>query len=408
MLKFPSLSQVFAGWIETRPHGVVIGSNFNQTASHSVDICIVTNCAFIGGNASTTVTELQAFSRAGLSAIIVHCPVKRSRWKRRWVAERFLPFMNQIVLASDVENIKCRTLIARGPRMVMTSAFRGLMKRIHAERALYVVNNSAWSEDGKPLFNWAALHQRVAEFGGPYSNIYPISPLIREECKTALLNSSCPDLLAPIDWPPAFEIEEFPFSPRPHLSPPISIGRHGRDHEGKWLEDVDELRGAYPCRSDLVVQIMGGAETVRKRLGNLPPNWAVKPFGAMGVAQYLAALDIFVNFPARTRDEAFGRTVIEAVLSGVPAVLPPAFASTFGDLALYCEPCHVATVVDRIAGDDKGRLHYVAACRQEAIERFGSDTLLNRLSPRELEAVYSPRLDKKSRDFRERMMHGLK
>lgn len=400
--------QLLNRWVESPPNGVVEASNFRQGDTFSVDVCIVTNCAFVGGNASTTVTELEAFSAAGLTTIIVHCPVKRSRWKRNWVAERFLPFMDDIVQAHKVKHIKCQTLIARGPRMVMTPTFRNLMRRIHGERALYVVNNSAWSENGKPLFNWPALHRRVARIGVPRSSVYPISPLIRAECRKVLSKSAAPDLLAPIDWPPAFKVDDFPFAPRPRLTAPIVIGRHARDHEGKWLEDVGELRAAYPCRKDVLVKIMGGAETVRKRLGDLPANWVVEPFGTRGVADYLSQLDVFVNFPARARDEAFGRTIIEAVLSGLPAILPPAFESTFGDLALYCEPHQVAELIERLASDDQGRIHYINACRSEAAERFGSHTLLKRLQSSDSKEAYSPRLDEDSQDFRRRMMRDFK
>ncbi|AJD42372.1 glycosyltransferase protein [Rhizobium gallicum bv. gallicum R602sp] len=404
MPRYLSLRRLFARWIEPPPSGVVEASNFRQGDTFSVDICIVTNCAFVGGNASTTVTELRAFTAAGLTAIIVHCPVKRSLWKRNWVAERFLPFMDKIVPADNVKYIKCQTLIARGPRMVMTPIFRNLMKRIDGERALFVVNNSAWSENGKPLFNWPALFRRVARIGVPHSNIYPISPIIREECRRVLSKSAGPDLLAPIDWPPAFKIEDFPFAPRTHLTAPVVIGRHGRDHDGKWLEDAEELRAAYPCRTDIVVKIMGGAETVKKRLGALPSNWVVEPFGTTGVGDYLSQLDVFVNFPARTRDEAFGRTIIEAVLSGLPVILPPAFEPTFGDLALYCEPHQVSGLIDRLVSDDHGRIHYINACRREAAERFGSHTLLKRLKTRDTDGTYSPTLDGGSQAFRRRMM----
>ena len=407
MPRYLSLRRLLTKWIEPPPTGVVEASNFRQGDTFSVDVCIVTNCAFVGGNASTTVTELRAFSAAGLTTIIVHCPVKRSLWKRNWVAERFLPFMDNIVPAHDVKFIKCHTLIVRGPRMVMTPVFRNLMTRIQGERALYVVNNSAWSENGKALFNWPALHRRVSKIGVPHSHVYPISPIIRDESRRALSNSAAPDLLAPIDWPPAFEVDNFRFAPRPRLTAPIVIGRHARDHEGKWLEDAGEIRAAYPCRNDIVVKIMGGAETVRKRLGALPPNWVVEPFGTRGVADYLSQLDVFVNFPARARDEAFGRTVIEAILSGLPVILPPPFEPTFGDLALYCEPHQVAELIERLASEDQGRIHYIKACRSEAAERFGSHTLLKRLRSGGSKQASPPTLDGDSQDFRGRMMRDL-
>lgn len=402
-----SLSATIARWashLQPPPHGVVAASNFRDGGDISVDVCIVTNCAFVGGNASTTITELEALSAQGLTCVIVHCPVKRSVWKRDWVAERYLAVMDYVVPSHAVNDLKCRTLIVRGPRMAMTPAFKSLTGRIEAERTLYVVNNSAWSENGKPLFNWDALHQRVAEIGFPKSKIYPISPLIRSEAERSLDDPRSPRLLASHDWPPAFRHEDFPYTPKPVLNRPLVIGRHGRDHEGKWLENPEELQAAYPNRSDITVSILGGAEVPRQRLGSLPSNWVVKPFGASGVAEYLSQLDVFVNFPARKRDEAFGRTIVEAVLCGVPVVLPPAFETTFGELAIYCQPHEVSRVIDRLSADDNGRMHFVEACRREAAERFGAHTLRNRLEVEPAADAYLPKLDEVAREFRRRVM----
>lgn len=383
------------------PRGVVEGRGFAAGGDIVADVCIVTNCAFVGGNAATTLTEFLTLQEAGQKVVIVHCPVKRSPWKRLWIAERFLPHIGAVVPAHRVRSLRCRTLIARGPRMVMTPAFARLARRIKAERALYVVNNPARDERGKALFDWPGLHRRVARIGLPRSLIHPIGPVIRAESERAMRGSSAADLLSPEDWPPAFRVAEFPFAPRQRLSAPVVIGRHARDHAGKWLEDPAELAAAYPDRADIRVSIMGGAETARRRLGGLPRNWTVQPFGTAGVGDYLGSLDIFVYFPARTRDEAFGRTIIEAVLCGLPVILPPFFESTFGELALYCEPADVESLIDAILVHDGERLHHVTACRAEAIRRFSTDTLLRRLAG---EVVLPGTLDARARAFRQAVM----
>lgn len=383
------------------PPGVVMAKRFREGGDIDADVVIVTNCAFVGGNAATTITEYLTLRDAGLDVVIVHCPVKRSPWKRHWVAERFLPHLDRIVPAHAVRSLRCRTLIARGPRMVMTPNFARLMRRVTADRALYIVNNSAWNESGKPLFDWPGLHRHAAADGTRQSLIYPISPVIRAESDKALHGTSIPDRLSVEDWPPAFRTDTFHFHPRPALTAPIVIGRHARDHASKWLEDPAELAAAYPARDDIAVSIMGGAATAERRLGALPANWTVHPFAPSGVEGYLADLDIFVYFPARTRDEAFGRTIIEGILSGLPAILPPFFEATFGDLALYCEPDQVAGVIKRIAADDAGRLHYLTACRDEAAARYGTDTLLRRMTG---EVIVPPGLDARARAFRQAVM----
>lgn len=54
------------------------------------------------------------------------------------------------------------------------------------------------------------------------------------------------------------------------------------------------------------------------------------------------------------------------MLSGLPAVLPAAFAAAFDDLGLCCEPEEAEGVIARLAEDDAGRLHVFQACRREA------------------------------------------
>lgn len=403
MKSFSSLWALFNGKAARLPSGVSVGRSFRDGGDIDADVCIVTNCAFVGGNAASTLTEFQALRDAGLSVVIVHCPVKRSPWKRYWVANRFLPYLDAIVPAHEVQNLRCRTLIARGPRMVMTRNFARFVTRITAHRALYIVNNSAWNEQGKPLFDWQSLHRRVANTGLPRSQIYPISPIIRAEGKKALEGIGVPDLLSPEDWPPVFKMSGFEFRPRPRLTPPIVIGRHARDHLSKWLEDPSELAAAYPNRPDIRVSIMGGADTAKRTLGRLPGNWIVSPFGTSGVEGYLADLDIFVYFPARTRDEAFGRTIIEAILSGLPVILPHFFEPTFGELALYCEPQDTAGLIDRISAHDVERLHYVGVCRDAAAARFSTDTLLRRMRG---DVVLLPKLDARAKAFRQEIMRG--
>lgn len=386
------------------PPGVVTASKFRRGGKIEVDVCIVTNCAFAGGNASSTLTELEQFLAQGLSCVIVHCPVKRSPWKRYWVAERYLEFSDHIVPSHAVRALKCRSLIVRGPRMAMTPTFKRLAKRIDTQQTIFVANNSAWSENGKPVFSWDGLHRRIAEIGLPQSRIYPVGPVVRLEAETSMAEAQGKAFLAADDWPPAFKLDAFPFKPKSRFQNPIVVGRHGRDHDGKWLEDPKELQRAYPDRSNITVSILGGANVPRQRLGALPDNWVVKPFGASTVVDYLSQLDVFVYFPSWIRDEAFGRTIIEANLCGVPVVLPPAFRTTFGDLAIYCHPDDVSRTIDRLSADDKGRLHYLEACRREASRRFGAHTLSRRLEMQPVDDGFPPVLDEEARKFRKKIM----
>ena len=96
------------------------------------------------------------------------------------------------------------------------------------------------------------------------------------------------------------------------------------------------LLRAGACRTALSlirhrdVRFLGGARHARARLGRWPWNWRVAPFGALDVQDFLAGLDVFLHYPDPDYVEEFGRAPMEAMAAGVPVILPPEFAPTFG------------------------------------------------------------------------------
>ncbi|WP_386176731.1 glycosyltransferase [Sulfitobacter sp. R86518] len=385
------------------PSGLTLATDMHPGGTIDVDVCIVTNCAFPGGNAATTITELQALKAAGLKVLIVHCSMRRSRWKWRWIAERFLPVQEYVASSTDIDSIKCKSLIVRGPRMTMSSAFQKLASKIKPEHAIFVVNNSAWNEDGRPIFSWPDLHRRVDSLPWRRKEVCPTGPIIRAESARDSEGTDAPDTLSTRDWPPVLDEDAFDFAPRTTMQEPIIIGRHARDHFGKWLEDPEDLLAVYPADDPVLrVSILGGADTVGKILGKIPNEWDVLPFGLAGVQDYLATLDVFVNFPSAERHEAFGRTIVEAILSGLPVILPPRFKATFGDLAFYCGPEEVRGVIERLASDDKGRLAHVTACRDLAASLYCAPSLVRRL--REGTNVAQPSLESSQKAWRAGIM----
>jgi glycosyltransferase involved in cell wall biosynthesis len=99
----------------------------------------------------------------------------------------------------------------------------------------------------------------------------------------------------------------------------------------------------------------------------------------MRPTDYLRELDVFVYFPHPDLNEAFGRTILEAMFAGVPCLLPRRFSETFGDLALYCEPADVRGVLSRLAADDAGRLQFVRWVRSQVDDHFETTALLQRI-----------------------------
>lgn len=256
------------------------------------------------------------------------------------------------------------------------------MANIHADRAVFVVNNSAWRPNGEAVFDWKRLLKTVASFGFSDSKVYPLGPAIRAESAVHLIEFS--HLISLEDWVPTCDSSHIVFNPRHMMMAPYVVGRHGRDGPEKWHESKKALEGAFPKSSAFKIYILGGAEKAQTTLGHLPDNWVVYPYGAMAVADFLQRLDVFVYFPHSDLNEAFGRTILEAMFAGVPCVLPHRFAETFGNKAFYCDPEDVRGVVDRLAEGDRQRLEFVTEVHRQMVAQHDSLSLLDRVPEFEL------------------------
>lgn len=340
------------------------------------DVCIVTSLTFPGGNTSSTIDEIQTFIDAGLSVSIVHCPVAAHmrRLSKPPTADKYEPFRDRVFEWYDIESIECAHLIARHPRVITSPCFKRLLGKIDAGHLWYVINNAQKHALGQDVYNPKALRRVVSSHLPDRTAVVPISPAIRSELMALL-----PDVrLSDADWHPTFDAELYRGEVADHLAHPVAIGRHARDSVDKWLEDPSGLSAAYPGSDKYIVRILGGAAVATDILGSLPSNWDVLPYGSITAQDYLVRIDIFVNFPHSNLREAFGRTVIEAIMHGRPAILPPSFEPNFGDLAYYCEPHAVETLIDRMVAcwPDIRRLQ--KAAQDLVLERFASTAVKDR------------------------------
>lgn len=130
------------------------------------------------------------------------------------------------------------------------------------------------------------------------------------------------------------------------------VGRHSRDHYSKWPDTSASLLQVYPDDPNFDVRVMGGAEVPQRLLGGgLPVNWTVYGYDEVEVRSFLFQLDFWVYFHHPVLVESFGRAVLEAMATGCVVVLPPHFADTFGDGALYCEAAEVESTITALWKD---------------------------------------------------------
>lgn len=342
------------------------------------DVAIVTNLRFPGGNASSTLDEIRVMRAHGLRVALVHCPVTRDI--ARTISDRYRPYADLIVDWPRLESLSVQCLIVRHPAVVVAEPFRRIVDRLRARHAFVVVNNAQLRADGRRVYDIAEMVGIARRIATPRLQFCPISPLMRAELVeyTARTGDALP--LPAQDWTPTLDPADYLQDPKPQFGSAVRIGRHGRDGAEKWHEDPAVLLTVYGERPDREVVILGGALQAQKRLGTLPGNWTVHGFGTVSPRDYLAGLDVFVYYPQSTLVEGFGRTVAEAMMAGVPCILPFSLQRTFGELAFYAEPAGVHDLIDRLALKDAGRTAFLQEVQSIALARFSSAVIEARLS----------------------------
>ena len=358
--------------------------------SPSYDVVLATDARLPGGTSASVAEEIRAQAVAGYRTALLHVPsplVSRDRPfapRLRACLER-----GEAQLLVDDGPVTTQLLVLRHPT-VAASIDPGAVPRITAERTLLVANQApqarvvpvsgpgpgpaagaevAWyrpREVTAHLEAWLATPVRWV----------PIGPLVREE----LLRADADLELEPEDWVNVIDVDAWRQRRTGVRHRVPVIGRHSRDSALKWPADRASLLAAYPD-TEVEVHILGGAASAARLLGGaLPDNWLVLPFGAVPPARFLAGLDVYVYHHHPAWVEAFGRSILEAMASGLPTVLPARFAPLFADAAVYAAPDEVRDVVRALHGDPAEYRARSTRAVEFVRERFGHGTHHDRLA----------------------------
>lgn len=369
----------------------------------STDVCIVTNLRFPGGNASSSIDEVNFLKKNGLNVKLLHCPIQDDLGKP--ISTRYYELGDSINTLTDFAQIRCKTLIIRHPAVATSRLLNKHLHKLQADCVYFVVNNSQKRPSGKNVYSVEKLLETARRVRAKRFEICPISPVMRRELKNTISDVH----LSKRDWTPTFDLNSYKSRPRLKLRPIYRIGRHGRDGAEKWLESERCLRQAYPNDKDFKIQILGGAKNAARILGRIPENWMVHDFGSISPKEYLKKLDCFVYFPNSSLNEGFGRTIAEAMIAGVPCILPFKFEEVFSDLALYCAPADVASLVRELGRSDSERVQYLNEVQNIVEKSFSSASIIERLS--EFDTAKHPpsesvlhKLSSASKVFRQKVM----
>ncbi|MGP5191816.1 glycosyltransferase [Vreelandella alkaliphila] len=378
-MPFPYKNRKFSAPSEAVVNSELVIENIehaNSLRKYIVDVCIVTDLRFPGGNASTTITEVEKLLKEGKSVRLIHLPSKVS--ERKPISKKYMHLLDCIDLEHySLSLVQCKRLIVRHPGTVLSKYFKNVVKKINAEKTAVIVNNSIYRADGSFAYEPDDFLDTIKSSLDKNVLIYPLSPVIRDEI-SALATAKGMGV-GTFDWTPVFSEKEFPMRKlRTRDDGVIRIGKHGRDQVDKWPDDIELLKQAYPSQKGIEVNILGGIDALKKKLGIRPVDWKVYAFGELEPNVFLHKLDYFVYFPSTNLNEAFGRVVVEALYKGLPCILPLRFKKIFGDLCFYCNENEV---FEKIVELEKNWLDLEKHCeraRLKAVDLYGVDVLIGR------------------------------
>jgi hypothetical protein len=323
----------------------------NRAAAPAHDLLFIGDFNLRGGTFHSALQMIRAARAHGLDAAILHYrryDLDPTRPLAPGTREQARALGLRIVAPGEV--VRARQVIVTYPPVFEHAMDR--FPQVEHETLVMVVNQMAARDlaGSDPAYDPLRVRAHLAEVFGAEGAWIPISERVRA------LMAADPRYPAPHPdtWTPLIDLDAWPARP-PHWHgaerPRPVLGRHGRDHPLKWPRDPVALRAAYCADKPCEVRFLGGARHATGRLGHLPRNWRDEPFGARDVQDFLADLDVFLHFPDPDYIEEFGRAPMEAMAMGVPVILPPEFAPTFGPAALYAAPDGVWPLVEGLWAD---------------------------------------------------------
>ncbi|WP_280770557.1 glycosyltransferase [Salipaludibacillus daqingensis] len=345
---FPMKSRPFPVPVPMKPDGKP-----QKGERRHFDVIIASEFRLLGGTNMSNIEEIKAQKREGLRTGLIQL----SRYDLNSV-ERVNSNVRDVIDGDLVqmlvygEEVSCDVLIVRHPPALQE--WQKYVPDVKANKVEVIVNQPPkrdYSETGETLYYIKDCLQNLKTYFGQSGTWYPIGPEIRKALEQHHKDDLAAINLAREDWVNIIDVEEWKRDEYIPKQDVIRVGRHSRDQYVKWPETREQMEKVYPSTSPYEIHVLGGANSAKKVMGELPKNWHVKQFGEQSPQDFLKDLDVFVYYTHSGWVEAFGRVIFEAMAAGVPVIIEPKYKDLFGEAAIYAEADNVQETIDKLMND---------------------------------------------------------
>lgn len=339
---------------------------------------------FPGGTSRAFAAELAALDKEGI--VPGFCPVFGTMMRGPHAMH---PSIEKIVNTGQVALIDPREAgtaslaVVHHPRLFEDLPAQPIALR--PDKVILVVHHPPFGGRGQPEYDLERIVRNLREVFVIDPIIAPVGPTVRKQLARGL-PAGC-SLLAE-DWLNLLDLDKWCWRPPRPPGRALIVGRHSRPQLSKWPDGRDEGLQVYPECDTIRFRALGTSDEIEQQFAPLPANWRFHPFAAEGVQAFLKGLDVYVYYHGSDWVEAFGMSILEALATGLPTILPPDFKALFGPAAIYSEPSGVIAELERLRTDKSAYVAQAETARREVERRFGLEG-------------YCPRLDRVAPNWRE-------
>ncbi|MCK7616050.1 glycosyltransferase family protein [Roseibium sediminicola] len=312
------------------------------------DVLFVADPRFEGGSSTALALELRVAARAGYRTglMMVRGPIIGHPFPIH-------PEIREVLDAGLVERtdpdaeIQADLVLVHHP-----SILDNIMRprpRVRTGRIIVVLHHPVKDATGRIQYELEFIQKHAAmAFGIERVDLAPVSQVVRDGLPVLLPNGA---RVLSENWDNLIELHRWPRRKGRSGNDTVIVGRHSRPDPKKWPDTLDEALLAWPDRLGRRTRMLGGGPYLSEKYGALPPHWEMIEFNGEAVSDFLSSLDVWVYFHSSEWVEAFGRTTLEAMATGVPVILPEHFRCLFGDNATYAELADVDQAIADLTGD---------------------------------------------------------